>query len=385
MEEMEKVTVDEPEIPFQKKAEKPPVKPRKKHRIPAAAWVGFIGAFAVASGLGGYHFYHTVHGEDLTLLTTQMTPPDYGGYDGQGTIEDDDFHPEAEALQQLQEEIDARAARHRDTTDLQRLYDSIDCGFDRTEGLHNGDKVVYACTFDTDAAEKANYNLSELILTFTVKCLQEYQTLDPFENVSARWTLGMDYAAGIELNIPDELLEYGITYDYDYGGDEYNGHSIFINAAADEEALKEMGYVLSGNRFEYELGPRPKRITDAEELSEEELTYITDTLRAMLEEELEACGWTAEMTRSTVHINGIGDSYLSRNTAYFSDRTNGFTVIFKLDTDGGGWFNLNNYDARFIGQIYRMSDGSIQFLTRTAHACRFTGSFGAFELQQISN
>lgn len=382
MEDMrEKNTEPEAEIPFQKKAETPVVREKRKRRVPAAAWVGFTAAFLVASGIGGYRFYHTVHGEDLGLLATQMTPPSYGGYDGQGTVDEENFHPEQEALDQLQDEIEFQAARNRSTEDLQRLYDSIDCGFDRTEGLRNGDKIVYACTFDADAAEQANYNLSDLVLTFTVSGLQEYQILDPFANVSARWTLGTDYAAVIELDIPDELSAYGITYDYHYGAEEYNGHSIIITAAADEEALREQGYVLGSTEMEFELGARPQRITDTADLSEEELNAISDSLRAALEAELEACGWQADITRSTVHINGIGESYISRNTAYFSDRTNGFTVIFQLDTDSAGWFNLNNYDARFIGQIYRMSDGSVQFLTRTVHACRFTGSFGTFTLE----
>ena len=387
MEEEKKEVQPEVEIPFLRKEEVPAAEPKKKKkkRIPVPAWIVFACGFLLLTGIGGFHIYETVHGQDLTLLTTEISPTDYGGYDGEGTVDEENFHPEEEAMQQLEEEIASRAERSRNTDDLQRLYDSIDCGFDRTEGLHNGDKIVYACTFDADAAEQANYNLQDLVLTFTVSGLKEYQMLDPFTNVSASWTLGNDYAAVIDLYIPDELQEYGITYSYHYGGNEYNGHSIFITAEADEEALKEAGYMLSSTEMEYELGPRPQRITDADELSEAEKTAIRDDLRAMLEAELEACGWQAEITRSTVRINGIGDSYISRNTAYFSDRTNGFTVIFELDTDSSGWFNLNSYDARFIGQIYRMSDGSVQFLTRTSHACRFTGSFGNFTLEGASN
>ncbi len=385
MEEEKKDVLSETEIPFQKKADPPAAKPKRKKHIPVPAWITFACAIMLATGIGGFHIYQTVHGQDLNLLETEVNPPQYGGYDGQGTINTENFHPEAEAMEKLQQEIAARTTRSRNTSDLQTLYDSIDCGFDRTEGLRNGDKVVYACTFDAEAAERANYHLSDLVMTFTVSGLREYQPLDPFVNVSARWTLGNDYAAVIELNIPDELQAYGLTYDYHYGAEEYNGHSIIITVQADEEALKEAGYVLSATEMEYELGPRPQRITDAEELSEEELTLIRNNLRSVLESELEGCGWQAEITRSVVRINGIGDSYLSRNTAHFSDRTNGFTIIFELDTDSSGWFNLNSYDARFTGQIYRMGDGSVQFLTRTSHACRFTGSFGSFVLQEQSN
>lgn len=384
MEEEKKDVLSETVISFQKKEDLPAAKPKRKKHIPVPAWITFACAIMLATGIGGFHIYQTVHGQDLNLLETEVNPPQYGGYDGQGTIDTENFHPEAEALEKLQQEISARTSRSRSTSDLQLLYDSISCGFDRTEGLHNGDRIVYACTYDTEAAERANYHLSDLVLTFTVSGLKEYQTLDPFANVTARWTLGNEYAAVVELNIPEELQAYGLTYDYHYGGDEYNGHSIFITVQADEEALKESGYILSATETEYELGPRPQRITDAGELSEEELAQIRDNLRSVLESELEACGWQAEITRSVVRINGIGDSYLSRNTAYFSDRTNGFTIIFELDTDSSGWFNLNSYDARFTGQIYRMGDGSIQFLTRTSHACRFTGSFGSFILEEQS-
>ena len=378
MENME----DTEKLPVVTEKETRPVRTKKKHRIPVSAWIAFLCAFLIAGVIVGYNCYHTVHGEDLGLLKTEIAPPTYGGYDGQGTVDEENFHPEKEALDTLQEQINDLEGRNRDASDLKRLYDSIDCSFSKTEGLSNGDKIIYACTFDASAAELARYNISDLVLTYTVSGLKEYQELDPFEGISASWTLGTDYAAVVDLNIPEEMLEYDLEYDYNYGGLEYNGHSIFITVTADEEALRNKGIVLKSDSYEYELGPKPQRITDAEELTDRELENIRSELQTMLEAELEACGWTAEITRGRVQIRGIGESYISRNTAYFSDRTNGFTFIFELDTDSGGLFNLNKYDARFIGQIYRMSDGSIQFLTRTSHACRFSGSFGSFTLEE---
>ena len=105
MEEEKKEVQPEVEIPFLKKEEVPAAEPKKKKkkRIPVPAWIVFACGFLLLTGIGGFHIYETVHGQDLTLLTTEISPPDYGGYDGQGTVDEENFHPEEEAMQQLEE------------------------------------------------------------------------------------------------------------------------------------------------------------------------------------------------------------------------------------------------------------------------------------------
>ena len=78
MEEEKKDVLAETEIPFQKKADLPAEKPKRKKRIPVPAWITFACAIMLATGIGGFHIYQTVHGQDLNLLTSEITPPQYG-------------------------------------------------------------------------------------------------------------------------------------------------------------------------------------------------------------------------------------------------------------------------------------------------------------------
>ena len=355
---------------------------KKKMRIPAAAWIGFVAAFLLAAGIIAYHTYYSIHGTDISLLTNDALPV-FSGYNGEGIIEIDLFHPEQEALDLIKEDIESRQAKNKNVDALRQLYTSITCQFDHTSSLSNGDRIIYACVFDTEAAEAAKYNITDTTLGFTVNGLAEYLLIDPFEGLEAYWQFGNEYSIELEIILPEYENSLSIAYTWSYGSSDYNGHSIYFHADADEEALKQEGILLTREDYEYELGPRPERITDLSQLSQTELEEIQTTITSLLLEELDTCQYEAQLNRSTIHINSISDSYISRDTAYFLDRTNGFTIVFKLDTDAQGFFNLNSYEVRYSGQIYRMNDGTIQFMTRTRHGCSFSGTFGNFTMDEL--
>ena len=116
---------------------------------------------------------------------------------------------------------------------------------------------------------------------------------------------------------------------------------------------------------------------------------LRETVQAMLENELAGCSNRAALTAFTgtysIEITGIEQAYIERTGMGFFDDNNAFRISFDLDTNSE--FMLNDYGrfrASYTGQIYRMADGSLRFLTNTVHACQFTGMFGNYSLSETS-
>ncbi len=378
------------EIPFLAKNEEPappaPVsKPKKKLRIPAPAWFAAGCAVVLGAVLIGWHVRENILGEEVSLLDSSV--PEFAGYSTGGYLAAD-FAPEAAALEHLRETVAQRQEKGRNTADLERLISSVSCGFDKASGYSNNENLTYACSYDQQAAEEAGIRLSNTVRTYTVSGLAEYAVLDVFSGVSADWQLSQD-GLSIGIYAPQELRDMGISYSWSYGGDSYNGETVSIHAEFDQNVLMSYGYIVNNDEIVWTLGAMPEQITDAEALSEDERTVLRETVRAMLENELAGCSNRAALTAFTgtysIEITGIEQAYIERTGMGFFDDSNSFRISFDLDTNSE--FMLNDYGsfrASYTGQIYRMADGSLRFLTNTVHACRFTGMFGTYSLSETS-
>lgn len=383
----EKDTVkEELNIPFVKetKPAAPPKMPRRKgFRIPAPAWFGIGCAVVIGGILGGMKIRDSIIGQEIALLDSSM--PVFGGYSGGGYLAED-FAPESNTLKLLEDDIAKRREKGKSTDSLEKLIASISCGFDSESGYSNNDNLIYACSYDAAAAEEAGIRLSSTMKTYTVSGLEEYTVLDVFAGVTADWVLDGS-GLSIDVNAPQEYVDMGITYSYSYGGDSYNGQSIDIHAEFDQNVLRSYGYVVNKDEITYTLGAMPEQITDPGSLSEDDRAALKQAVQAMLENEIASCGNRAVLNALTgsysIEITGISEASIAESSMNYFGHDHRFRISFALDTNSESFISdYGNFSAGYTGSIYRMSDGSIRFLTNTVHACEFTGFFGTYSLKE---
>jgi hypothetical protein len=389
MEEKEIREENDLNIPFSAKKEEPAPKPvirekrKKKMGIPAPAWFGIGCAAVIGAMLIGWHVREKILGEEIVLLDSSV--PVFGGYSSGGYLAED-FAPEEQALKLLEKEVSERREKGRSTDDLEKLIRSVSCNFEKASGYSNNENLVYACTYDQQAAENAGIRLSGTMKTYTVSGLPEYAVLDVFSGVSADWVLSGS-GLSIGINAPAEYRDMGISYTYSYGGEEYNGETVNIHAEFDQNVLMSYGYVVNEDEITWQLGPMPEAVTEAEMLSEEERNLLIEELRAKLETEVAGCSNRATLSSFTgtysIVINSIEKASVEKSMLSWLEDTPSFRVTFGLDVSSD--FAMSDYaifSASYTGRIYRMGDGSIRFLTNTVHACEFSGLIGAYSLKE---
>lgn len=375
------------DIPFSKKKEEiPPEPPRKKRKgfhIPAPAWFAIGCACVIGAILAGMYIRDSVYGKEIALLDSSR--PVFAGYSGGGYLSED-FDPEASAIQKLEAEINEQRAKGRNTDSLEKLIASISCGFEKENGYANNENVIYACSYDQEAADQAGIRLTSYMKTYTVSGLAEYAHLDVFAGVSADWQIG-ERGLSIEIHAPQEYLDMGISYSTDYRPDSYNGQTVAIHAEFDQNVLRSYGYVVDSDEIDYPLGAMPEVITDLNSLSEEEKDLLKAEVQTLLENELAGCNWRATLSSLTgsysIEITGISTAHIEESMAsYFSD-TPVYRITFDLNTNSESLISTyGSFTSSYSGSIYRMPDQSIRFLTRTVHACEFSGLLGSYSLKE---
>lgn len=379
---------EELNIPFSKKTgdEKPVSIPPKKNRrfhIPAPAWFGIGCAVVIGGLLAGMKIRDSMIGEEIALLDSSV--PVFTGYSGGGSV-GEYFAPEDKALSLLRAEVEKRQEKGRETDSLERLIASISCGFEKEGGYANQENITYACTYDTEAAEQAGIRFTSGMKTYTVSGLDEYAVLDVFDGFSAGWQLD-DNGLSIRLDAPQEYLDMGISYSYDYGAEEYNGETIDIHAQFDQNVLRSYGYVVASDEITWTLGPMPEQISDVEELSDEERSLLIQQMQAILEDELSGCGNRAALSTFgrtySIEITGIQEAYIDESALHHFHDSHTFRISFALDTNSESLISaLGSFSASYTGRIYRMGDGAIRFMSNTVHACEFSGLLGSYSLRE---
>lgn len=244
---------------------------------------------------------------------------------------------------------------------MYQMADSLSCRWEDENGnklkqgkLKNGQKIVYACTYNQNAGRQAGYRYTDLKTTYTVKGLKKVKEIDPFENVSAEWKLGgyditpdISFKDGsIQKKLSDKnLLNYYIDQTGDTGAE--------IKVDYDEDKLTKEGYHVKEKSpaKTFDLGEKPVEITntsDAEALKAAQ--KVTDPL---IQKDIENCGNTLSE-----------ETYDSDSDTPLTIPENGYKVkgldedwgIMKVDYDvtAGNLIFERSYGVR----VYKMSDGS---------------------------
>lgn len=383
---------DTEEIPILDYDFTPKKKKRKKKRrrrlkkAPFSALLGIALSILLALGITGAYLYVNLIGEEISLL--DKTPLYYSGYNGKGEVQKG-FTPEAAALKSLRSKADKMTKNGKDATALYNLADSVACGFNRTEGLSNGDTITYACSYNEEYAKAAHYRLKNTQSSYKVSDLPNLRVLDPFDGVSASWVL-KTAGTDVSFSIPDLQNSLGIAYRWSYGTENrtYNGHSIFAEADYSSDTLASAGYVIETDTKEIEMGSMPEIIHDLNALTYEQQVSVVLQMQEALEMELAACSHTYTLNGSPVTVESFSNGYLTQDcaTAWYEPDT-AFTITFELQLDkhstNNSWWNrLQSHSISYSGTIYRMSDGTVQFNNESNHGCYFAGYVGIYHVAE---
>lgn len=214
----------------------------RKSRTPGAVILAIISAGVVTCGLIAFMLFSASRSERIFLLSNEQIT--VTGYDGNGRVSDT-FHPEYYGIRQI-----SVSDSHR-----KDLISSVDCGAYPSSGLSNGDIVTYSCTYDHAAASAAGIHLERTVKTYRVTGLTAYSEVDLFAGVTAEWSDNSEHP--VILHIPDQFTSSGIQYSTGFGGDTYNGHSVFIYASCDEERMHMFGMTPVSTMMEMEMGEMP--------------------------------------------------------------------------------------------------------------------------------
>lgn len=276
------------------------------------------------------------------------------------------FHPENTAVEYLV------SKGYKD------LAKSISCSFDRNESLANGDVIKYSCTYDRDLARSAKLKIADTEKTYTAENIRLYDPLDLFEGITVGWNVGQD---GIFADVTEirKLIDLHVRYSFD-ADETYDGDTILIKAEYDEEFLHENGLEHEGpDEKRITIGPKPVQVTAIEELDEDELTVIQNQAKSYFTGELLGCDFTARFHGQDIHIDNVSEPAVKQ---YFFDGDR-FTIVFTLDvSDQDDWFSIfRTFEAYYSGIVYRYADGNVQLISKTRHACEFTGFLGFYQLK----
>lgn len=274
---------------YQQQAPNPqPVQqPKSKNKKGKKALVIVIVA-VIAVGVGLYLLF----GRGKAISVTEGVEPTFSGGNGYGSVYMEVDVPDTsknQAAKDFEDKLsqatgdsvsdllsgDISLSNGTKTASMYQFAMSLDCKWESEDGkdlkqgnLKNGDKVVYACTYDKNAGKKAGYRFTDLNTTYTVDGLKKVKELDVFENVSVDWNLS-DYEAEPEITVKDgsdqrkEQDKGYIYYDYDYTSDG----SVTVTASINEDSLMEDGFHAKGVKDsvvtkEFDIGAQPVEITN---------------------------------------------------------------------------------------------------------------------------
>ena len=276
----------------------------------------------------------------------------------------DGFHPEKDTVDMLKE------------NGYEQFADTIQCSFDKKENLENGDTISYACTYDRQLAQKNHIRIKQDTKQYTVTDLPLFYDLDLFENVIVRWNID-EKEIYPEISVPQKQKDLLISYMYEDGS--FDGENIRIKATYDIDLLHEKKYDVSmENTIAYPIGPKPVKISSLEELDEEQTQSVHQQAEDLFLKELLSCDFMATFHGDDIHIDKVNPPVIKQS--FFDNET--FTIVFSLDVaDQDDWFSIfRSFDSSYRGAIYKYPDGSVQFFSKTKHACRFEGFLGFYEL-----
>lgn len=225
-------------------------------------------------------------GRPKTISVTEGYKPKFTGSDGYGSVEVPDDLPLSKG-NQAEEEFEEKFEKESGGTmdylfsggdsakgdgskaeAMFQMAGSLSCKWEDENGkklkqgkLKNGQKIVYACTYDQNAGNKAGYRYTDLNTTYTVKGLKKVQDVDLFDNISVVWEKGLLDTMIPAIEFKDGSIQKKLNDD---GLATYHVHQTGTTTAEvdiwfSEKNMINKGYRAKGNETtrEYEIGPAP--------------------------------------------------------------------------------------------------------------------------------
>lgn len=327
--------------------------------LPLFAKIGLFLAIVIVVTLVSRFIYIRINGETLSLIDdTQLV---FSGHNGNGYA-DALFHPENTALRRLKSDLEKLKQHNKDTKDMNAFIDSIGCQLDYKDHLSNGMSVTYTCDYDKSAAKKAGYHVINDVRSYTVMGLSDYICIDPYQDLQTEWDTESDTPV---LKItPSEKNKKFFTYSYTYDG----GDTAVIHVHPDETELHQKGYEVRKSKLTrtIHVSPQPVKVTDTQNLSDDEITSLQNQAVQSYQNNLNSCiqhaADSASLLSSDVRIlswsyndDGTCTAILSITNTY---NQNGIPVSY-------------SFTLSCTGTIWRNHDGTLSFSPYHERTCQF--------------
>lgn len=326
--------------------------------FPLVSKIGIFLALLISLTLAFRAFYISHYGINLSLLQNQTLI--LTGINGEGEIPSS-FHPEKQALSSLKKELRNQERHRKDTKALRTLIQSIDCSSSIKDHLSNGTVIQYACKFDVQATKEAKYNLKDTSRSYTVTGLSNITTIDPFEQLQIE-TNNTDGVEHITLHPEKTFIDLGIQYSYTVDSSSL----ITVSISYDLQKLIKQGYRILNNQTSKEISYQHSSTMNVMNTN---VPYkeILNTFIPSVEKELASC---PSYTFGKEEINAYHPTL--KNYAIQQDGSIEVTyAIQNTYTDAFPQYYV--FDISYTGHIMQLDDTTYQFISDTAHACKYDG------------
>lgn len=150
------------------------------------------------------------------------------------------------------------------------LRTCVDGDLDETNGLSNGDEIMYEWDCDDEKAKQLGFKLKHKDKTFKVSDLEEIGTFDAFEGVEIKFD---DASPRLRASLDLSNSKYSdIYFDLDKTADIANGDKLTISVYAYgdlvETCIREYGMVPESEKKEIEVSGQPVYVTSSSDISE---------------------------------------------------------------------------------------------------------------------
>lgn len=301
------------------------------------------------------HFFNN----SISLI--DESSPVFAGNNGSGTV-DDSFQPQTKAIQELEKRSDAK--------EMQELIDSISCSFDASTNLSNGMTVTYACSYNTDLSDDLDVSFKNTSRSYTVMGLSDQEALDPFEDLDVEYQ--QDENGYTLILVPDEkYTDMGIDYSYTYESE----HSIRVTIDYDQDALYDSGYYIPEKNSE-KIIDIPE-ILSIDQISQDTLQNIQNTLLSKAENELHACDSSITFGKQAIFTSDPVFESFQKNDDGTYDAVIKVSNIYSLTLSDYYHFSIS-----YHGYFMQDTDGTISFITEDTHGCTYDGFASSYEIQK---
>ena len=279
----------------------------------------------------------------------------YEGYDTLGTAEV--YVDKTKLL------VDILKAQGKDATStskasysLKALMNSIEVVQTKYDELSNGQQISITVKFDQLLMEENDVDFKNAIQDYTVESLVELIPVDPFENITIKYS-GYSPAGSVYYNNSSDIdCVRWADMEFDKEDDLKNGDMVTLRVTpkAIENAAKK-GYRFTVTSKEYKVEGLSFYYSSLDEISAEHMKQYEETAKKAVDDKL---SWIYEATISDIKLIG---NYFAQSTVYPSNNKIVFVYTATLTSTEGEFDPTTIYIPAYM-KVGCVENGKIDYI-----------------------